>query len=1329
LKKLFHFIRPTGHAPSSPPATEHTADLSQGDRDRNSRWATLGAAALYFGLALLVALALAVSVLRFWLLPKASDYRRTLEARIGERLGETVHIGTLSARLRGLDPELSLNDLWIADRQGKPVLRAAGVRFGLDLWRTLATGRPAFHRIRIVGTRLSARRNGDGSLGIAGFSATGHPPGWLLATRHIELEACELDWQDLSTGGPPLALGRMNLRLANDGDRHRLAADVALPDALGKTFRLRVDATGDPFRADGWQGAIHLEGRQIDAARIAGAIPPTTFGIRSGTADFRVWGHWRPGRRDLAGDVELARPMLAYRPSGGVENLLAMTALSGQFRWRREESAWRLELNRFQPALGDPWPETRLALAVDLDADRQPATIRAAASHLDLGDLEAALHALPVLGPETGALLRALAPRGSVRDLKVFAEPAAPPGERIALCADFREVGINPWRAVPGLTGLNGKICGNDRNGRAEISVADGAIRLPHLGLKKTVPLDRASADLAWRQTDGDWTVAARSFAVENGDLQAAAKFRLALPKEPGASPLLDLRAEIRGLGAAALKNYLPFAVIPHTSAWFEKALLGGRIRRCDLVLRGPTVHFPFPRNEGVFEALFETENVELLFHPQWPPLTNADARVLFRGPGVEIESRKGRIGRAELAEAHAAVENLNHAPWLAIAGSARATIPEAFDVLLQSPVRKIPEQLSKLAAVAGDTEVTLDLAVPLDKRLGMISVAGSALLRNASLTFDGIGLPVGRIEGTLNFTRDSLGADSVRAELLGHPASVKISRDANDILIDLAGRAGVAALQKRFPSGLWQRARGSADYRLNLRIPESLNAQSDPFRLRLSSDLAGLALDLPAPLGKPERAKKDLAIETSLRSGGKIPVKLAYGPNLRAQLRFSEPAAGLRLENGQIALGRLLPQATPEPGLSIFARTEQLDALEWRRLASELPSAAEAGPEAGNLLRQLELDVEQFRWGEKNLGRFALSLHREDRLWKGRIDSSHGKGMLEGSPESLRVDLDHLNIPQPEGNGGDRPSDSAPPEPGSIPSLRLKVRHLLWRNVDFGPLDLETERQPRSMMIKTLKIETKNHRLDLRGSWTRPSDRPAATRFEGKLHIGDMGRFLASLGQAGEMRDTPADLDFTLSWPGAPQQFSTASVAGDIAMRLGKGGLLRIEPGLGRMLGMFNLDTLWRRLNFDFSDLFGKGLAYDGLGGTFRLENGQALTKGFLIDAVPAKIVVNGRAGLVAKDLDQIVTVIPHTTAALPIAGALAGGPAVGAAIFLAQRLIGEQVDSITATHYTVKGSWDQPQITKIDRNIPLDLLDRAWSGMKDLSGFGKQEEEKNNE
>ena len=1281
-------------------------------------------AAFHLGLAFLILLALGLSALRFWLLPRIADFRQPLEAQLGALVGETLSIEALSARLHGFRPELSLTGLNILDPQGRSAIRFATVRLDLDPFRTLASGEPRFDSVEIVGPKLSIRRKQDGSIAVVGLTLVEAPPAWLLADGRIALLDAQVEWLD--GGSPPLKLGRVDLRLDNRRDRHRLAADFGLPEALGRSLRLALDAEGDLF-GPGWRGVVYLEGGGIDAARLENLPPAGAFGLRSGLADARVWLRWEGAVRSVAGEFSLIAPILAHRSDAHGEQQLALKSLGGRFSWRSNPGGWRLDLSHLRPALREAWPETRMAVEIESSGDGAWSSAKAAASYLDIGDLRTILRSLPVLDESTAVALESLAPRGVLENAGIFYAPSAAPGEKLGVYGRFRGVAANPWRSIPGISELGGEFRGTDASGRADLSSKAGSLALPRLKLKHPVRLVDLRTRLFWWQTAEDWELSVPSLAAHNSDFKLAAELRATISKTAEISPFVDLRARLSRVDVAALPGYLPCALIEDTCRWMDKALEGGRVPRADILFHGFAADFPFYRNEGIFQAEVDTENLKIRYNPDWPPLEETDAHFSYRGPGVEAESRAGRIGAGRIAEIHAAIPDLIRNPRLALSGTVHAGVAESLDFLSHSPLREIPERLRRIAEVSGTTDISLNLSVPLGSAPGSPGVAGTADLHRAGLRLDDTGLEIGEIEGLLNFDGNGIRAENLQARILERPATLAVDHENSEISVDILGNADIAGLERQFPAAFWHYARGAADYRLNLRFPETLDARSAPLTLALDSDLKGLALDLPAPFGKPEQAEKNLSLETSVRAGENIPVRLAYGSDIKAQARLSDsgPRRGYRLENADLAIGQALPPPGAAPGFALYAHMEEADLGEWRRWWT---GHAPAGTQPGTM-RELSLHLGKLSWNGQNLGPASLGLKRGENLWKGRIYSLYAKGEVTAAPGYLHLDLESLKLPKPSSEPAAQPSAADSPEidPEDIPSLRVRARRLFWRNADLGSLELDTERRAHGMIVKNLTVKTHNHALELRGNWTHTPAREASTHVEGKLRIESLGELLALLGLPEKVRDTPSDVNLTLDWPGSPRRFSAAGVAGEIKLNLGKGSLLKIEPGLGRMIGMLNLNSLWRRLSLDFSDLFGQGLAYDGIAGTFRLGEGLAVTDGFLIDAVSARILVSGRAGLAARDMDQVVTVIPHTSAALPIAGALAGGPAVGAAVYVAQRLIGEEVDSIAATHYAVQGSWEHPSITRINHYyMPLDVLDRAWSGVKDLSGFGSKQEER---
>jgi uncharacterized protein YhdP len=132
------------------------------------------------------------------------------------------------------------------------------------------------------------------------------------------------------------------------------------------------------------------------------------------------------------------------------------------------------------------------------------------------------------------------------------------------------------------------------------------------------------------------------------------------------------------------------------------------------------------------------------------------------------------------------------------------------------------------------------------------------------------------------------------------------------------------------------------------------------------------------------------------------------------------------------------------------------------------------------------------------------------------------------------------------------------------------------------------------------------------------------------------------------------------------------------------------------------SLHALGKRLSLDFSDLFAKGLEFDQIEGRFHISHGNAYTEPpqhLVITSPSAQILITGRTGLAARDYDQLVTVVPRVSSALPLVGAIAGGPAVGVALVVTQGLFGEQVDRIIQSQYKLTGSWDEPSILRMAR------------------------------
>ncbi len=170
------------------------------------------------------------------------------------------------------------------------------------------------------------------------------------------------------------------------------------------------------------------------------------------------------------------------------------------------------------------------------------------------------------------------------------------------------------------------------------------------------------------------------------------------------------------------------------------------------------------------------------------------------------------------------------------------------------------------------------------------------------------------------------------------------------------------------------------------------------------------------------------------------------------------------------------------------------------------------------------------------------------------------------------------------------------------------------------------------------------------------------------------------------------------MSWAGIPSEIDYPSLSGNFVVEAGKGQFAKLEPGIGKLLGVLSLQSLPRRLTLDFRDIFSDGLAFDEIVGTVKVSRGVASTENFRIMGPAARVQMSGDVDLSAETQKLRVKVIPSVSDSLSIAGALLGGPVAGIASFVVQKLLKDPFDQLVAYEYGVTGTWADPQVSKIE-------------------------------
>lgn len=156
------------------------------------------------------------------------------------------------------------------------------------------------------------------------------------------------------------------------------------------------------------------------------------------------------------------------------------------------------------------------------------------------------------------------------------------------------------------------------------------------------------------------------------------------------------------------------------------------------------------------------------------------------------------------------------------------------------------------------------------------------------------------------------------------------------------------------------------------------------------------------------------------------------------------------------------------------------------------------------------------------------------------------------------------------------------------------------------------------------------------------------------------------------------------------------------MALEIGKGSVLTMNPGAGRLFGLLSLNALPRRLSGDFADIADQGFVFDAITGDFEMRRGLARTTNLTLEGPAARVEIAGEVNVNEQTYDQNMVIVPKVSDSLPVAGVVAGGLGLGAALLLVQQILGEPLNRIVRQRFRVTGPWADPVVTPVTSPIP---------------------------
>lgn len=1254
----------------------------------------------YAGASLVVIAALAFSLARL-AVPMLESRAGQLEMLVKDAVGQDVQLGHLEVNWRGLGPELQVHEVVVRDQvTAQTLLTARELRIDFALLRSLWAWRPVPSRLVLLGSELSLYRDADGQLGIEGIrhqSPQLNP--WLLVfgQPHVELRDIRMHWHDALGQSPDLILDNIDLRMRNRGTRHQIDIDMQLPTGYGERLRVVADLIGATARPEDWSGEVYLALEHAPLAQWLVMRLPEDWHVQADLTG-ALWLDFQGGElQQLQGKLDFGEPRITQ--GAAAEQLFAAQRVTTYLDWHplvwtrnsptADRASWILNLDQFQVTETDgDWPQTGLSLAVATREDARK-QIQIAVDYLRIETLMPLLTRLWTGAPEQTELLQKLNPQGELRGLQLAFTRHDDKISEFTYNTRFSELSNTAVEKIPGVSALSGRLAGNQQRGVLELDSHAAHIAFPKL-FRAPLQLDTLSGRFDWRKLADRLRIESHEVKVANADIATRSRLRLDIPSD-GGKPLLDLQSDFADGRVQSTYKYLPVGIMPaHTVDWLDRALVSGRVSNGSALFQGRLGDFPFDHATGRLEVRANVTETVLDYKEGWHRIEGLEAELSFINRGMQIRGVAGKVLGSDLGNVDVRIEDLAHAR-LTIKGDATGSLADMLRFVQESPLGDGSAKGLGAVQASGNSHLNLDLTLPLAEHKPAL-VKGRVQLSDNGLSLPEWDVALQKLQGDLLFTHDGVSGQGLHARLLGAPVKLDIADSTLDgqvmTQVRATGRLPLLEQVIKHSEGMAEHLTGSSDWQASVYIPKQ-NEAGKP-TVELTSELRGIGINLPQPFGKPDALARPFTLRAGIRPQALGPFLVRYGEH-SAAFELERDASVQRVTRAEIRLAALDAQLPAEQGIRVLGSLPLFVWDEWRSLVK-----GEAGL---GRLNQLDLNLAESLAFGRRFRPLHIKAERNTLGWQAQLDGPDLQGSVvipAANNAPLQLRLAHLSIP---------PLETVTPEaalqPADLPALDLEVQQLRFHALDLGQVSLTTHPISTGMAVDALQVNADWLRFRAVGEWTQQANQDAS-RFRIEMLGGDLGKMLAAFGYAGSVEGGETKGEIDANWPGTPTEFSLAELEGSLRADVGQGRLLNVETGAGRVFGLLSLQGLRRRLSLDFSDVFEKGFGFDRIQGKFSLLDGDAYTNDLVIEGPAAHIEVSGRTGLANQDYDQLVTVIPHVQSTLPLAGAIAGGPVVGAALLLADKLFEQQLDGLgrLARHqYSVTGSWDNPEFQKLPR------------------------------
>ncbi len=1260
--------------------------------------------------------AVLISGLRLFL-PYAHHYKQDVQNFINHSNNSKIVIGELSMGWEKLGPTLIVKNVSLLETKSTDVF-IDQIDVHVDFWQSLLKARLITQEVTLEGVEVLVKNTSlSSNLDESEQNLTERITNIFLdRISRFTLLNSQVVFQ---TDHIEKTLLISQLNWLNVGERHRAKGYVIVDGLTSNNVKVLLDVTGDEL--SDFDGQLYLQANQLN-------ITPwldTVLAIDNEDTHSSInFDGWLTIKKDLPLQLQIAlgNNEISWKHNGesqffSVNHGQVIAQSSREFE----------QLSVFTSPLSfvtnhNVWNPAFFQL------NQSHGALHAFMSNVDIGGMT---DVLPLFSsdPALTQLIESINPRGEITHIHAEITNKTP-----RYYAQIENVSTHEHNGIPGLKNVTGDIAYLQNRINVNLNATAGELDFAEHFIKP-IPYHQLSANIDINVDENSWRVSSNNISMDSDELSLSSE--ISVSKTDDMPTEMSLLTRIKNVDAKYANHYYPHLLMGDSLVdYLNNAIVEGQVKQAQVLFNGPLNKFPFHQNEGIFSVNAELSNSVFKFDESWPAIKAFEANLNFTNNSMLITGRSGFLEGVKVKGVTAEIKDLLDERVLQVNAKFNKTSPHLVTKLMNnSPlvdtVGSTLNQIKVSKPISGDFALTLPLT-DTDKAIAK----GNVHFSNNNVELQTPNMQFNNVYGKLTYNNQKITTNNVKLNWRGMPLTLSVLADDKELFYDTDINISAFWNYDQWSSQLPIELRGYASGELGWSGLLSLNMFHDgefAYDLDIESDMGKVALDLPSPYNKPVDMLKSAIAKVSGEKNKTI-INASIGDDLKffgelnhQSVHFDK--AHLMLGNDDVLL--------PTSGFHITTKLDHAKIGEWQPLISSIFSAIEedelgesdvefaskagensSSPSIISAPARVRGDVRNLSYGDYNFSDVYFDLSSTEQALLLDVNAKELRSQAvfykDWLEQGIDIKADFVNLTKatvvkPMGESADQQTFNEDESVGAIenndshevyaklPPIRGICTRCVIDDVDLGQVEFEISRNEQNEIELNKFVASRDKSvINLQGIWSLANGQNV-TRIFGDLDIDDLEKETEKLGYEPTIKDSGLKSDFAFDWLGSPHDFSVAGLNGVFNAELDDGYLAEV-PDQARVFSVLSLQSLVRKLSFDFRDIFSDGMFYSEITGDFKLKNGIMYTDNMFLKGAAGDLEVKGNTDLGKELLDIRMSYKPNVTSSLP---ALAWIATLNPVTFLAGIALEEVITSQVyyEMNFELTGSMSQPIFKDVNR------------------------------